>query len=159
MDKPILSNMVTAILDRLRTALGTLDHARARAVAKDLVQELHIATPNVDLPVQSLSGGNQQRVLIARWLTIQPELLVLHGPTVGVDVGSKDTIYRAIQALAGRGLGVILISDDLPELLQNADRIIVMRDGLVQQEFAADAAQEEDLYRAMLGAEKDALRV
>jgi simple sugar transport system ATP-binding protein len=159
LDKPILSNMVAAILDKLRTAFGTLDHSRARAVAKELVQELHIATPNVDLPVQSLSGGNQQRVLIARWLTIRPQLLVLHGPTVGVDVGSKDTIYRAIQALAERGLGVILISDDLPELLQNADRIIVMRDGLVQQEFSADAAREEDLYRAMLGNEKGAVSV
>jgi simple sugar transport system ATP-binding protein len=154
LDKPILSNMVAAILDKLRTTFGTLDHSRARAVAQELVEELHIATPNVDLPVQSLSGGNQQRVLIARWLTIKPQLLVLHGPTVGVDVGSKDTIYRAIQALAERGLGVILISDDLPELLQNADRILVMRDGRVQQEFSADVAQEEDLYRAMLGTEK-----
>lgn len=154
LDKPILSNMVAAILDKLRTAFGTLDHAKARRVAQGLVDELRIATPNVDLPVQSLSGGNQQRVLIARWLTIEPQLLILHGPTVGVDVGSKDTIYKAIQALAGRGLAVILISDDLPELLQNADSILVMRDGEVQQEFAAETAQEEDLYRAMLGTGK-----
>jgi len=154
LDKPILSNMVAVILNELRTLFGTLDHNKARAVAQDLVDELRIATPNVDLPVQSLSGGNQQRVLIGRWLTIKPKVLVLHGPTVGVDVGSKDTIYKAIQALAGRGLGVILISDDLPELLQNADRILVMRDGLVQHEFVADVAQEEDLYQAMLGTEK-----
>ena len=158
LDKPILSNMVAAILDQLRTAFGTLDHGKARGVAQGLVDELRIATPNVDLPVQSLSGGNQQRVLIARWLTIQPQLLVLHGPTVGVDVGSKDTIYKAIQALAERGLGVILISDDLPELLQNADRILVMRDGRIEQEFAADVAQEEDLYQAMLGAVKGSPR-
>ena len=158
LDKPILSNMVAAILDDLRTIFGTLDHGKARAVAQDLVDELRIATPNVDLPVQSLSGGNQQRVLIGRWLTIKPQLLVLHGPTVGVDVGSKDTIYKAIQALAERGLGVILISDDLPELLQNADRILVMCDGMVRQEFEAAATQEEDLYRAMLGAEKGASR-
>ncbi len=154
LDKPILSNMVAVILNELRTLFGTLDHNKARAVAQVLVDELRIATPNVDLPVQSLSGGNQQRVLIGRWLTIKPKVLVLHGPTVGVDVGSKDTIYKAIQALAGRGLGVILISDDLPELLQNADRILVMRDGLVQHEFVADVAQEEDLYQAMLGTEK-----
>lgn len=151
LDKPILSNMVAAILDKLRTAWGTMNTPQARTVAQGLVDELRIATPNVDLPVQSLSGGNQQRVLIARWLTIKPQLLVLHGPTVGVDVGSKDTIYKAIQALAERGLGVILISDDLPELLQNADRILVMRDGVVQQAFEAHAAQEDDLYQAMLG--------
>jgi simple sugar transport system ATP-binding protein len=76
-----------------------------------------------------------------------------------VDVGSKDTIYKAIQALAERGLGVILISDDLPELLQNADRILVMRDGQIQQQFSADVAQEEDLYRAMLGTEKGSCSV
>lgn len=154
LDKSILSNMVAVILDKLRTSFGLLDHTKAGRVAQGLVDELRIATPNVDLPVQSLSGGNQQRVLIARWLTIEPQLLVLHGPTVGVDVGSKDTIYKAIQVLAGRGLAVILISDDLPELLQNADRILVMRDGEVQQEFAAETAQEDELYRAMLGAEK-----
>jgi simple sugar transport system ATP-binding protein len=159
LDKSILSNMVAAILDDLRTAFGTLDRNKARAVALGLVDELRIATPNVDLPVQSLSGGNQQRVLIGRWLTIKPQLLVLHGPTVGVDVGSKDTIYKAIQALAERGLGVILISDDLPELLQNADRILVMRDGQIQQQFSADVAQEEDLYRAMLGTEKGSCSV
>jgi simple sugar transport system ATP-binding protein len=158
LDKPILSNMVAAILDKLRSPFGTLDHAKARSVAQGLVDELRIATPNVDLPVQSLSGGNQQRVLIARWLTIAPQLLILHGPTVGVDVGSKDTIYKVIQTLAGRGLAVILISDDLPELLQNADRILVMRDGEVQREFAAETAQEEDLYRAMLGTEKGSPR-
>ncbi len=158
LDKPILSNMVAAILNKLRTTWGTMNQPKARAVAQGLVDELRIATPNVDLPVQSLSGGNQQRVLIARWLTIEPQLLVLHGPTVGVDVGSKDTIYKAIQALAERGLGVILISDDLPELLQNADRILVMRDGEVQQAFLADGALEEDLYRAMLGTAKGSPR-
>ncbi len=155
LDKPILSNIVAAILDQLRTALGLLDWRKSRLIAQDLVEELRIATPSVDLPVQSLSGGNQQRVLIARWLTIKPQLLVLHGPTVGVDVGSKDTIYKAIQALAQKGLGVIIISDDLPELVQNADRILVMRDGKIQAEFAGDTAQEETLYRAMLATDKE----
>ena len=122
---------------------------RARALANHLVEQLKIATPDVDLPVQSLSGGNQQRVLIGRWLTIEPTLLILHGPTVGVDVGSKDTIYRVIQSLAEQGMGLVVISDDLPELQQNCDRILVMRQGRIATSFEPDAP-EQVLYEAML---------
>jgi simple sugar transport system ATP-binding protein len=157
LDKSILSNMVALVLDRLRGGLGLLDRGKARAIAERLVEELQIATPDVDLPVQSLSGGNQQRVLIGRWLTIKPTLLLLHGPTVGVDVGSKDTIYKVIQALAEKGMALLMISDDLPELLQNCDRIIVMRNGGLAAEFSAATAREDDLYEAMLGSEPEAI--
>jgi simple sugar transport system ATP-binding protein len=150
LDKPILANMVALVLDKMRSAFGLLDRDKSRATAEALVTQLQIATPNVDLPVQSLSGGNQQRVLIARWLTIAPKLLLLHGPTVGVDVGSKDTIYKVIQGLAEKGMALIIISDDLPELLQNCDRILVMRSGRLAAEFQASAASEEALYDAML---------
>jgi simple sugar transport system ATP-binding protein len=100
--------------------------------------------------VQSLSGGNQQRVLIGRWLTIKPRLLILHGPTVGVDVGSKDIIYRLVQRLAEEGLSVILVSDDLPELLQNCDRILLMKKGRLVSQFDARQLDESTLYRALL---------
>ena len=155
LDKPILSNMVALVLDTLRSGLGLLDAAKARARAQALVAQLHIATPSVDLPVQSLSGGNQQRVLIGRWLAIAPRLLVLHGPTVGVDVGSKDTIYKTIQALAEQGMALVVISDDLPELLQNCDRILVMRQGRLAAEFDAATATEDALYDAMLGSDAE----
>ncbi|ERM02987.1 sugar ABC transporter ATP-binding protein, partial [Brucella intermedia 229E] len=120
LEKPIQDNITLPILDRLRNALGVISVRRARSVAEQSVADLQIVAPDVTIPVQSLSGGNQQRVLIGRWLTINPQLLILHGPTVGgVDVGSKDTIFRIIQRLADDGMGVIIISDDLPELLQN----------------------------------------
>jgi len=154
LDKPIRDNIVTAVLGRLRGRFGAVDGARARALAEDIVARLKVATPGVDVPVQSLSGGNQQRVLIGRWLTIEPRLLVLHGPTVGVDVGSKDTIYRAIQELAAAGLGVLIVSDDLPELLQNCDRILVMRRGRIRAELDAATTTEEPLVRAMLAEEE-----
>ncbi len=157
LDKPILTNIVTLVLERLRNRLGLIDRHASRGMAEDLVTELQIATPNVDLAVQSLSGGNQQRVLIARWLTIKPKLLLLHGPTVGVDVGSKDTIYKVMQALAEAGMSLIVISDDLPELLQNCDRILVMRNGHLTAEFPADAASEEALYDAMLATPQEAV--
>lgn len=155
LDKPIRDNIITAVLDRLLSRVGMLDRRKSRALAQDIVEQLKIATPNVDLPVQSLSGGNQQRVLIGRWLTINPRLLILHGPTVGVDVGSKDTIYKSIQDLAVKGLGVIVISDDLPELLQNCDRILVMRRGRIRAELPGKGCEEEQLYQALIA--EDAL--
>ena len=150
LEKPIEENIVVPVLDRLRGAFGILDGRRSRELAKRSVEDLQVVTPDVSNPVQSLSGGNQQRVLIGRWLTINPKLLVLHGPTVGVDVGSKDTIYRIIQRLADEGMGVIIISDDLLELLQNCDRIMVMRKGEVVETFEAETLKEEALYRALV---------
>jgi energy-coupling factor transporter ATP-binding protein EcfA2 len=137
LDKPIRDNIVTAVLNRLRGRFGALDARNARRWPNAPCADLQIATPDVDRPVQSLSGGNQQRVLIGRWLAIGPRVLILHGPTVGVDVGSKDTIYRIVQRLAEQGLGVILVSDDLQELLQNCDRILLMRKGRIANDFDA----------------------
>lgn len=152
LEKSIRDNVVAVVLDRLRGALGLVDGKRSRSLASDTIADLEVVAPNIDSPVQSLSGGNQQRVLIGRWLTIEPRLLILHGPTVGVDVGSKDTIFRIIQRLADGGMSVLIISDDLPELLQNCDRVLVMNKGRITDEFAADGLTEAALYRAM-GAE------
>jgi simple sugar transport system ATP-binding protein len=150
LDRSIHDNIITAVLDKLRGRFGALDKARCAELAARTVADLKIATPDVDRPVQSLSGGNQQRVLIGRWLAISPRVLILHGPTVGVDVGSKDTIYRIVQTLAQQGLGVILVSDDLPELLQNCHRILLMRKGRVANEFDADGLAESTLYRTLV---------
>jgi simple sugar transport system ATP-binding protein len=150
LDKPIRDNIVTAVLGRLRGRFGALDARQCQALAERTVADLQIATPDVDRPVQSLSGGNQQRVLIGRWLAIDPRVLILHGPTVGVDVGSKDTIYRIVQRLAEQGLGVILVSDDLQELLQNCDRILLMRKGRIAHDFDAQGLAESELYRALV---------
>lgn len=150
LDKPIRDNVITALISDLRDRFGQIDRKRAQALAERTVNELQIATPGVDKPVQSLSGGNQQRVLIGRWLAIDPHVLILHGPTVGVDVGSKDIIYRIMQQLSQRGIGIILISDDLPELLQNSDRILLMKKGRIADEYRADQLDEATLYRALL---------
>ncbi|WP_062119834.1 sugar ABC transporter ATP-binding protein [Aureimonas sp. AU40] len=154
LEKPIQDNIVLPVLDRLRGAFGMVSARRARRLAEASVADLQVATPDVSRPVQSLSGGNQQRVLIGRWLTIEPRLLILHGPTVGVDVGSKDTIFRIIQRLADGGMAVLIISDDLPELLQNCDRIMVMRQGAIIAERAAAAFSEDAIYQAMAGTGK-----
>ncbi|MGA1801679.1 sugar ABC transporter ATP-binding protein [Rhizobium sp. HT1-10] len=150
LEKSIRENIIVAVLDRLRGKLGLVSRERSRALAQQTIADLQVATPDIDNPVMSLSGGNQQRVLIGRWLTINPKLLILHGPTVGVDVGSKDTIFRIIQKLAADGMGVIIISDDLPELLQNCDRISVMRKGVIAATFDAETVEEEALYQSMI---------
>ncbi len=150
LDKSIRDNVVTAMISSLRDRFGQLDRKRAHELAQRTVTDLQIATPDIDKPVQSLSGGNQQRVLIGRWLAIDPRVLILHGPTVGVDVGSKDIIYRIMQSLSERGIGIVLISDDLPELLQNCDRILMMSKGRVTGEYAAQGLTEAELYRALL---------
>ncbi|HTJ93445.1 MAG TPA: sugar ABC transporter ATP-binding protein [Pararobbsia sp.] len=150
LDKPIRENVVTAVIGRLRGRIGQIDRNKARAVAQKTVDDLQIATPDIEKPVQSLSGGNQQRVLIGRWLTIDPAILILHGPTVGVDVGSKDTIYKIMQKLSQQGIGILLISDDLPELLQNCDRILLMKKGRLADQFDARHLAEADLYHALL---------
>jgi simple sugar transport system ATP-binding protein len=154
LDKSILENEIALVVKDLTNAIGVIDNDKGRKLADELSVQMRLNTKNIDLPVSLLSGGNQQRVLIGRWLSIRPRLLILHGPTVGVDVGSKDTIYRVIQSLSASGMGLIVVSDDLPELLQNADRILVMNGGRIVSEFDAGTASEDDLYRAMLGSAK-----
>ena len=149
--KPIRENIVVAILNRLSKG-NQLDDAKITTVAETSVKDLQISTPNVMLPAQALSGGNQQRVMVARWLATNPKVLILHGPTMGVDVGSKDALYKIVQSLAEKGLGVIIISDDLPELLQNCDSILVMKKGWVAKTFVADTLAESELAKELLAA-------
>ncbi|WP_145476657.1 sugar ABC transporter ATP-binding protein [Yersinia similis] len=151
--KSILENLIVLELDHLLGYWGQVDKGQCQVLATQTVLDLDISAPNINLPVQALSGGNQQRVLIGRALTIKPWVLILHGPTVGVDVGAKDTIYRLIQALAKKGMGVILISDDLPELCQNCDRILVMKKGRICQQVSAVDANENRLYQAQIADE------
>ena len=123
---------------------GVLDLAALRGEARDWLARLGVRAPDPDAPVGSLSGGNQQRVVLARWMARAPRVLVLNGPSVGVDVGSKAEIHGIIAELAGRGLGVVVISDDLPELLATCHRILVMRAGRVTEEIAGGAGLTED---------------
>ena len=92
---------------------------------------LRIKTPSVDAPVEALSGGNQQKVALARWLSTQPKVLILDEPTQGIDVGAKAEIHALMQELAEQGLAIIMISSELPEVLGMADRVVVMRGGAI----------------------------
>jgi simple sugar transport system ATP-binding protein len=125
---------------------GLIRFGRARREAAEAIRAMAIATPTGERPVMQLSGGNQQRVVIGRWLLRAPRLLILNGPTVGVDVGSKAGIHRTIRALArSRGLGVLMISDDLPELVGNCNRILVMHRGRLTGEMEATTTDDSVL--------------
>ncbi len=123
-----------------------IDRKKADAATKAMFGAMQIAAPGPQTPVNHLSGGNQQRVVLARWLLTGARVLILNGPTVGVDVGSKAQIHRKIRELATEnGLAVLMISDDVPELVQNCNRVIVMHRGRFVDEVAADALNEDAL--------------
>lgn len=141
----IVRNIAVGRLDAFGGPLGWLDRSGLDAEARDWLKRLNVAAPDGDAPVRSLSGGNQQRVVLARWLAGKPRILVLNGPTVGVDIGSKTDIHHIIAGLSAEGLGVIVISDDLPELIACCHRILVMKEGRIVEEIAGDSASEREL--------------
>jgi ABC-type sugar transport system ATPase subunit len=143
----VRENTTISILERL-TRGGLLDLRRERSVARDFVRDLQVKTPTTETRIGGLSGGNQQKVVIARWLARQPRVLILDEPTKGIDVGAKAEIHRLIQRLAESGVAVLLISSELPELLALSDRVAVMREGRLVAILDRDDATKE----AILGA-------
>ncbi|MDZ7802000.1 MAG: sugar ABC transporter ATP-binding protein [Trueperaceae bacterium] len=146
---PIRHNVTLPILDRVSRG-GTLVDARERTIADRFVETLRIRTPSSDLSTDTLSGGNQQKVVLAKWLAAEPKLLILDEPTQGVDVGAKTEIHALIDGLAGEGIGVLLISSDLEEVLGMADRILVMHRGRVAKQLDRGATAEA-VMRAATG--------
>ena len=149
LDMPVSANVTLAILRRI-ARLGMLDFARERDIANSFVQRFGIKTASLESPVGTLSGGNQQKVALARWLATEPSMLILDEPTQGVDVGAKAEIHRLMGELAQRGLAIIMISSELPEVLGMSDRIAVMHAGrIVAVVNRADATQEKILELAL----------
>jgi ABC-type sugar transport system ATPase subunit len=142
-------NLTLAVLRSLGSG-PFLNDAREDAVARRFIGDLGIKTPGPELPVNALSGGNQQKVVLGKWLATEPRLLILDEPTKGVDVGAKAEVYRLIRNLAAQGLGVLLISSDLPEILQLADRILVMSEGRLRGELSGGTATQEAVLELAL---------
>ena len=150
MQHSIKENIVPVIVNTLVNKLGFLVPGKIKQVAQKWVKELAVKTSNVDLPAQSLSGGNQQRLVLAKWMAADPTVLIMDGPTVGVDIGSKAEIHELMRHLGKEGRGVILVSDDIPELLQVCNRILVMRDGKIIAEYQSKDTTEEVLYNQLV---------
>ncbi|MPZ17861.1 MAG: ATP-binding cassette domain-containing protein [Luteitalea sp.] len=144
LDMPVTANTSLANL-RAVARRGLIDRALERATARRYVDQLRIKTASVSANVGSLSGGNQQKVALARWLSIEPRVLILDEPTQGVDVGSKSEIHALMQDLAEQGLAVIMISSELPEILGMSDRIAVMRAGTLSGVLAREEATQQKI--------------
>ena len=129
--------------------LGVIDKEGMHQEVVRRVNDLNIKLGSLKNPVSSLSGGNQQRVVLAKWLAIEPKVLLLNCPTVGVDVGSKQNIHETIKMLANNGIGMIVISDDLPEILSVCNRIIVMNKGRFTGEYQSNELTEDALQRML----------
>jgi rhamnose transport system ATP-binding protein len=124
--------------------LGWLNQGRALVQAKESSQELEVKMTGVDQKAQQLSGGNQQKVVLAKWLGTKPRVLILDEPTRGIDVGTKAAVHRLMSNLAAEGIAILMISSELPEILGMSDRVLVMREGRLTAEFSrADATQEK----------------
>ncbi len=139
---PISSNIVAPDLGRV-TRRGLVDRSREREIARRQIADFAVATPSPEVKVGSLSGGNQQKVLFSRWSRISDRLLILDEPTRGVDIGAKVEIYRLIRKLADSGVGVLMISSELPEVVGLSDRVVVMAQGHVVGEVPGEALSEE----------------
>ncbi|MBO0869869.1 MAG: sugar ABC transporter ATP-binding protein [Micromonosporaceae bacterium] len=153
LDQSVNDNLLLPLLGQLRHG-PLLDLAAGRRLARDLIDRFGIRVAAPDQPVRRLSGGNQQKVVIARWLGTQPKVLILDEPTVGVDVGTKAEIIAITRRLADTGCGVIVISSEFAELLAVSDRVLILRGGAVVDEMARAAiADEESLQLAVQGVE------
>lgn len=150
MPMSLTSNISLPMLREYLGALGSIRFGAERKTAEQFRERLTIRTPTVDVPVAKLSGGNQQKVMLSKWLNAKPQLLILDEPTRGIDVGAKAEVHHMINDLAAQGLGIILISSDMPEILGMSDRILVMREGRQMGVFPrAEATQEKILTAAM----------
>ena len=136
------TNLTLPIL-RTLTRFGLTSSARERKVIEQLMQQLAVKAAHPNVAAQTLSGGNQQKLVIGKWLATNPRVLILDEPTRGVDVGAKAEVHKLIRQLAAQGLATLLISSDLPEVLAMSDRIIVMRAGRIAGELSRDQATQE----------------
>ena len=148
--RSIADNVVISEIDRLASGVGVLDRGKRSAEIDRWVKELAIATPDPNNACLTLSGGNQQRIVLAKWLACNPDVLVLNGPTVGVDIGSKHDIHAILQRLANEGMAIIIISDDLPEVLENCSRLLVLKAGRVVKELLPADTNEQEVLSYML---------
>ncbi len=147
LEMTLKQNVSATVLDKVSQGMFVVP-SKERKLAEAYVEQLSVSTPSVDQEIRRLSGGNQQKVLVAKWLAIQPRILIVDEPTRGIDVGAKKEIHHLLRTLAQRGVGVIIISSELPEILGMCDRVLVMHEGAIVAEYAGDDATDENIIRS-----------
>ncbi len=147
-DMSVAENLTLGVLPKL-THYGVVDEAERRRIVERFITRLSIKTSSPDQKVRELSGGNQQKVLLARWLCANPKLLILDEPTRGIDVGAKAEIQALIRELADQGLGVLMISSELDEVVEGGDRVFVLSDGRTVAELSREQVTPAAIIAAM----------
>ena len=153
----IAANISLPSLPRFLSPQGLVRRGAEREIAEEFRQRLSIRAPSVETPTAALSGGNQQKVVISKWLETRPKVLILDEPTRGIDVGAKVEVHQLVDDLAAQGLAIILISSDLPEVLAMSDRILIMREGRQMAIFDRAEATQERVLTAAMGQSEDLL--
>jgi simple sugar transport system ATP-binding protein len=145
LEQSVERNLFANIYGKFTNSVGLLDFKKVRNAALEKVTQYGVTAPDIMAPVRSLSGGNQQRVVLARWMSTGADVLILNGPTVGVDVGSKFEIHKKLREIASGGVGILIFSDDIQELIMNCCRIMIIHRGSFTNELRSDSLRESDL--------------
>lgn len=145
MQQSVAKNAIATIIDSFSKKLSLLDPKLMDQTINKLMEEFNVKIPNKDSAISTLSGGNQQKVVLAKWVATQPRILILDGPTVGIDIAAKGAIHEFIKKLAEQGLAIIVISDEVPEVYNLSHRVIVMNKGVMVHEFITTECGEDDL--------------
>ncbi|MBI9094046.1 MAG: sugar ABC transporter ATP-binding protein [Sphaerochaeta sp.] len=145
LDQPISKNLVITVLDEMLGKLSTLDAKAVQNASQHWIDALGIKVPSMHSPVKTLSGGNQQRVVLAKWIATRPKLLILDNPTVGIDIAAKSSIHAVIKRLAEEGMSILMISDEIPEVLYSCNRVLIMNRGRIVKSFITDETTEDDI--------------
>jgi ribose transport system ATP-binding protein len=146
----VKENITLSILNKISHFL-LIKRKKEEGIVKSYINKLRIITPDMHYLVKGLSGGNQQKVVLAKWLASNPKILILDEPTCGIDVGAKAEIHLIMSQLAGEGIGIIMVSSELPEILKMSDRVLVMAEGRITAEFSSEEATEENIIRCAVG--------
>jgi ribose transport system ATP-binding protein len=152
LDLPVRENVSLANLDAI-TRAGFIRRSTERSITQRFIDALQIRTPGMEQKVVNLSGGNQQKVVLAKWLALNPKLLIVDEPTRGIDVGAKAEVHLLLSRLAQQGVGILMISSELPEILGMSDRILVMREGRIAGELDRAEATQEAIMSLATGLE------
>ena len=148
--KTVEDNVSLTILEKLAGRFGLIDFTRKRAATTEWMEKLEIRPSYPTMLANHFSGGNQQRVVLAKWLATEPKVLIVDEPTNGIDIGAKTEIHKLLRNLATSGLGVIVISSELPEILSVCDRVAVMRRGKITKMLSCDGLDQESIMSLAL---------
>ena len=151
LDMNVFKNVTMATIERDATMM-VINQAKGKQETEQAIKSLKIRIPNANVDVSGLSGGNQQKVLLSRWMAIHPKLFILDEPTRGVDVGAKSEIYRMMTDMAKQGVAILMISSELPEIVGMSDRVYVMREGQIVGEVQDKGINQENIMALACGA-------